>query len=409
MIPMTEEEKLNDEMNQEKVDFAEINDLIADPFANPGSLNLSEQTAKAERHESATPTYELLPEPQKEQAEKLAKVIDVTDLSAILNYGAAAQKEISTFSHSVLDQVTSSDTGEIGEAITNLMHQLSASNPGELDPDKQGFFSKLFNRVQRSVYEVTAKYQKIGAQVDKIALKLEHEQDGLLKDNKMLAELYDKNMNYYQALNIYISAGELRIQELEEKIIPEALKKAENSPDQMDVQKVNDLNQFLNRLEKRVHDLKVTRQLTIQQAPQIRLIQNTNQQLAEKIQSSINTAIPLWKNQIVITMALLRQHDAVTAQRKVSDTTNELLRKNSEMLKQSSLETARENERAIVDIETLEATQANLIETLQETLEIQREGSEKRRDAEQRLVLLEDQMRDQLLEITERSRNFERS
>lgn len=380
-----------------------IEDLLADPFAHPEETTVQKKENVSDQ--SPIKTYEQLPAEQKTQAEKLAKVIDISDANAVLNYGAAAQKEISSFSHAVLNKVSAQDTGEIGESIMNLMLQLRASNPGDLEKKDQNFFSKLFNRAKESVYETTAKYQKIGAQVDKIALKLEKEQADLIKDNGMLSDLYDKNLNYYQALNIYIGAGELRLQELENELIPQALEKAENSGDQMDVQQVNDLNHFLNRLEKRVHDLKVTRQLTIQQAPQIRLIQNTNQQLAEKIQSSINTAIPLWKNQIVISLTLLRQHDAVKAQQQVSETTNDLLKKNSEMLKQSSIDTARENERAIVDIETLETTQQNLIETLEETLAIQQEGSERRREAEKRLVIMEDQLQTQLLSITERSQD----
>ena len=195
----------------------------------------------------------------------------------------------------------------------------------------------------------------------------------------------------------------MRIEELENEIIPNALKEAEETPDQMLVQKVNDLNQYLNRLDKRVHDLRITRQITLQQAPQIRLIQNTNQALAERIQTSINTAIPLWKNQIVISLTLLRKQDAVAAQRRVSDATNEMLQKNSEMLKQSSVDTARETERAVVDIETLQKTQTDLIDTLQETLSIQQEGSQKRREAEQQLVVMEDQLRDQLLEVTQQA------
>ena len=192
----------------------------------------------------------------------------------------------------------------------------------------------------------------------------------------------------------------MKIDELLNTLIPEAVKKAETSTNQMDVQTVNDLNQFLDRLEKRTHDLKLARQMTIQQAPQIRLIQNTNQALAEKIQSSINMAIPLWKNQIAIALTLLRQKDAVTAQRQVSETTNDLMKKNSEMLKISSIETAKENERGIIDIETLQQTQNDLIETLQETLQIQQDGRVKRKEAERELSVMETSLRDKLLELT---------
>lgn len=304
-----------------------------------------------------------------------------------------------------MNHVQNQETGTIGNAINDLMFQLEESNPDELVQENQNFIQRLFKRAKRSIYETTAKYQKIGAQVDKIALQLDKQKSMLLEDNKMLTQLYDQNLDYYQALNIYIAAGELRIEELQNEIIPKALKEAEETPDQMLVQKVNDLNQYLNRLDKRVHDLRVTRQITLQQAPQIRLIQNTNQALAERIQTSINTAIPLWKNQIVISLTLLRKQDAVAAQRRVSDATNEMLQKNSEMLKQSSIDTARETERAVVDIETLQKTQTDLIDTLQETLAIQQEGSQKRREAEQQLVVMEDQLRDQLLEVTQQSQS----
>lgn len=237
--------------------------------------------------------------------------------------------------------------------------------------------------------------------MDKIAGKLTVEKDALLKNNQMLADLYDQNLEFYDALNIYIAAGELRLEELQEDVIPSLTEQAQQSDNQMLVQEVNDLHQFQSRLEKRVHDLKIARQLTIQQAPQIRLIQNTNQELAEKIQTSINTAIPLWKNQVVIALTLLRQKEASTAQRQVSETTNDMLKKNSELLKQSSIETARENERGIVDIETLQHTQANLIETLEETLQIQQEGRQKRQAIETELHAMENSLRNQLLTLSE--------
>ncbi len=385
--------------------MASIEDLLENPFGTPTAMpELDIQKADPEKEQRvAGKTYEYLPVEQQEQARKLAEQIDYSDTDSVLNYGSAAQQKIGDFSHSVLNHVQNQDTGTIGNSINDLMFHLQESNPDELTQDKQNFIQKMFNRAQRSIYETTAKYQKIGAQVDKIALQLDKQKNMLLEDNKMLTQLYDQNLDYYKALNIYIAAGELRVEELENNIIPAALKEAEETPDQMLVQKVNDLNQYVNRLDKRVHDLRVTRQITLQQAPQIRLIQNTNQALAERIQTSINTAIPLWKNQIVISLTLLRKQDAVAAQRRVSDATNEMLQRNSEMLKQSSIDTARETERAVVDIETLQKTQTDLIDTLQETLVIQQEGSQKRRDAEQQLVVMEDQLRDQLLEITQNS------
>ncbi|HEM2347753.1 TPA: toxic anion resistance protein, partial [Listeria monocytogenes] len=219
------------------------------------------------------------------------------------------------------------------------------------------------------------------------------------EDNSFLEQLYDKNKDYFQALNIYIAAGELKLEEINTKMLPELRKKAEQTGDQMDYQEVNDLTQFADRLDKRVYDLRLSRQITIQQAPQIRLIQNTNQALAEKIQSSIMTAIPLWKNQVAIALTLLRQQQAVAAQRQVSETTNELLKRNADMLKTNAIETARENERGIVDIETLKETQSSLIETLQETLKIQQEGRAKRAVAEKELVTMEQELKERLLEM----------
>ncbi|MEG2505386.1 MAG: toxic anion resistance protein, partial [Carnobacterium sp.] len=334
------------------------------------------------------------------QGQALAEQIDVGNAQAIMSYGAAAQQKLGEFSHSMLNHVQNQDTGEIGDSLNDLMYRLNEANPDELRAEDNNVFKKIFGKVKRSVYEMTSKYQKIGAQIDKIAIKLDKEKSGLLNDNMMLEQLYQKNKDYFDALNIYIAAGELKMEELQTTLIPEAVKKAEASNDQMDVQIVNDLNQFLDRLEKRTHDLRLARQMTIQQAPQIRLIQNTNQALAEKIQSSINTAIPLWKNQIAIALTLLRQKDAVTAQRQVSETTNDLLKKNSAMLKISAIETAKENERGVIDIETLQQTQNDLVETLQETLKIQQEGRIKRKDAEKELAVMETDLRDKLLALT---------
>lgn len=408
---MTENEQNNDlnkatqTSNDHSVGSASIDDLLKDPFSEPIPMPEMDVMSKEQEERVLGQTINQLPEEQQATARELAKQIDYTDTEAVLNYGSKAQQKIGDFSHHVLDHVQNQETGQIGEAINDLMFYLEESNPNELAEEKPNFVQKLFRRAKRSVYETTAKYQKIGAQVDRISLQLDKQKSLLLEDNKMLAQLYDQNLNYYQALNIYIAAGELRVQELENEVIPAALAEAEESADQMLVQKVNDLNQFLNRLEKRVHDLRITRQITLQQAPQIRLIQNTNQALAERIQTSINTAIPLWKNQIVISLTLLRKQDAVAAQRRVSDATNEMLKRNSEMLKQSSIETARETERAVVDIETLQKTQSDLIETLQETLSIQKDGTQKRREAEQQLVVMEDQLRDQLLDITQQSQS----
>lgn len=381
-----------------------IDDLLNDPFQSTELENqlTTGHTGEESQENGQLQTYNQLSEDRQEQANQMAAKIDTSDLDSVLNYGANAQEKIGNFSQNVLSHVQSQDTGHIGKSLNELMGYLNDANPSELRAEDSNIFKKIFNRINRSIYEITAKYQKIGAQIDRVSKKLDNEKQSLLKDNEMLKELYDQNLDFYEALNVYIGAGELRINELETELIPNALEEANQAQDQMMVQQVNDLEQFKSRLEKRVHDLRLARQITIQQAPQIRLIQNTNQALAEKIQTSINTAIPLWKNQVVIALTLLRQKEAITAQRQVSETTNDMLTKNSELLKQSSIETARENERGVVDIETLEKTQADLIETLEETLVIQQEGKAKRTEAQARLTTMEDQLKDQLLQLSNR-------
>ncbi|EMF0037055.1 toxic anion resistance protein [Enterococcus hirae] len=381
-----------------------LDDLLNNPFSTPTDKLTQTQQSEInvlQEQQTAARLIDKLPAERQEQAKELAAKIDVSDAQSVISYGSAAQTKLSEFSQSMLNHVQAQDIGPVGDSLTELMYRLQEANPDELRAGEGNIFQRMFGKVKQSIYEVTAKYQKIGAQIDKISVKLEKEKDGLLKDNLMLEQLYQKNKDYFDALNIYIAAGELKMEELQTTIIPKAMKKAEETGDQMDVQIANDYTQFLDRLDKRTHDLRLARQITIQQAPQIRLIQNTNQALAEKIQASIATAIPLWKNQVVIALTLLRQKDAVTAQRQVSETTNDLLKKNSEMLKISAIETAKENERGIVDIETLQTTQNDLIETIQETLRIQKEGKEKRRHAEVELGHMEDDLKQKLLDLTQ--------
>lgn len=379
----------------------ELEDLLANPFSDPFAqpavvADVIEATAEVINPDRL---IDRLPEERQKQALALAGQIDENNMQAIISYGAAAQKQLGEFSHSMLDHVQNQDTGEIGDSLNDLMYRLNEAKPEDLRAEDNNVFRKIFGKVKQSAYEMTAKYQKIGAQIDKIAIKLDKEKNSLLNDNITLEQLYQKNKDYFEALNIYIAAGEVKMEDLQKNAIPKAIQTAEASQSQMDVQIVNDLKQFLDRLEKRTHDLRLTRQMTIQQAPQIRLIQNTNQALAEKIQSSIHTAIPLWKNQVAIALTLLRQKDAVTAQRQVSQTTNDLMRKNSEMLKISAIETAKENERGVIDIETLKQTQQDLIETLEETLKIQQEGRIKRKEAEKELSMMEDDLKVKLLNI----------
>ena len=379
----------------------ELDDLLANPFSDPFAQPavIADNTTVANEVINPDRLIDRLPEERQKQALALAGQIDENNMQAIISYGAAAQKQLGEFSHSMLDHVQNQDTGEIGDSLNDLMYRLNEAKPEDLQAEDNNVFRKIFGKVKQSAYEMTAKYQKIGAQIDKIAIKLDKEKNGLLNDNVTLEQLYQKNKDYFEALNIYIAAGEVKMEDLQKNAIPKAIQTAEASQSQMDVQIVNDLKQFLDRLEKRTHDLRLTRQMTIQQAPQIRLIQNTNQALAEKIQSSIHTAIPLWKNQVAIALTLLRQKDAVTAQRQVSQTTNDLMRKNSEMLKISAIETAKENERGVIDIETLKQTQQDLIETLEETLKIQQEGRIKRKEAEKELSLMENDLKVKLLNI----------
>lgn len=378
---------------EQKTDTNLVNDLLANPFG------ATEAPVAQPVEQAAAAPQGLTPE-QEAQAKQLADQIDVKSTDAVMSYGASAQKQLGQFSQTMLNKVQSQDTGAVGDALTSLMARLNEANPDELRAEDNNVFKKLFGKVRRSIFEITAKYQKIGAQIDSIASRLEKEQQGLLTDNKMLDELYGQNKAYFDALNIYIAAAKMKLQELDAKTIPEAMAKAQASGDQMQVQEVNDLKQFQTRLEKRAYDLELARQITLQQAPQIRLIQNTNQALAEKIQASINTAIPLWKNQVAIALTLLRQKDAVTAQRQVSETTNDLLKKNAAMLKTSAIETAKENERGVVDIETLTQTQNDLVETLQQTLQIQQEGRSKRQAAEQELSNMETELKNHLLDYT---------
>lgn len=381
-----------------------VNDTLDDLLTNPFDIatehsHETQQPAVSSDKKVAT-LLETLPKERQEQAKQLAEQIDVNDSQSVLAYGAAAQQKLGDFSHTVLNHVQNQDVGPIGESLNELMYRLNEANPEELEAQDKNIFKRWFGKVKESIYETTARYQKVGAQIDKIGIKLEKEKNGLLNDNMLLEQLYQKNKDYFEALNIYIAAGELKKEELQTKLIPEAVKEAELSGDQMAVQKVNDLNQFLERLDKRTYDLYLARQITIQQAPQLRMIQNTNQVLAEKIQTSIHTAIPLWKNQVAIALTLFRQKDAVAAQKQVSDTTNELLKKNSEMLKTSAIEIAQENERGVVDIETLQQTQNDLVETIQETLRIQKEGKEKRRAAEIELQTMEADLKNKLLDMT---------
>lgn len=371
-----------------------MDDLLANPFGEEKQSNLQQPGENKQIR-----LIDVLPEENKEKAYQLAKQIDPTNHQTMITYGAPAQAKLHSFSNTMLEHVKKKDTGQIGEIIGDLMRKLQDVNPEELKSNKPTLIGRMFGKISGSVQEVLSKYQKTGAQIDRISVKLDGSKNVLMSDIVMLEKLYENNKEYFQALNVYIAAGELKLDELNQVTIPEMRKVAEQTNDQMKFQEVNDMVQFADRLDKRVHDLKLSREITIQSAPQIRLIQNTNQALVEKIQSSIMTAIPLWKNQVAIALTLIRQRNAVEAQKQVSKTTNELLLKNAEMLKTNTIETAKENERGLIDIETLKKTQENLLSTLEETLRIQEEGRMKRRLAEEELATMEIGLRQKLLEI----------
>lgn len=367
---------------------------------------LMEPVAKADA--PATQQVKLLDrltEEEQAKAKQLATQIPVGDYESILTYGATAQNELTKFSHQMLDHVQKKDIGPVGDILSDLMKKLNEINPEDLNQKEKKGIRKLFSKVNRSLQEVMSRYQKLSTQVDRIGIQLEHSKRGLIEDVRMLDKLYDQNKNYFKALNIYIAAAELKRDEIVSTTIPALRQKAEQSNDQMAFQEVHDMTQFVDRLEKRIYDLQLSRQITIQSAPQIRMIQQTNQTLAEKIQSSIMTSIPLWKNQIAIALTLNRQQKAVSAQRQVTATTNELLLKNSEMLKVNSIETAKENERGIVEIDTLKKTQDNLLSTIEETLQIQADGRMKRKAAELEIARMEEELKNRLLQIQERSEN----
>jgi uncharacterized protein YaaN involved in tellurite resistance len=376
-----------------------LDDILANPFGENQELTPQAQASPQLQEAKPTKLIDVIPEENRAKAYQLAEQIDPRNHQAMITYGTQAQGKLLSFSHTMLEHVQKKDIGEVGEIISDLMKRLDEVNPDELKDGKPSFFGRMFGKISNSLQEVLSKYQKTGAQIDRISVKLDRSKNVLLSDIKLLEQLYETNKEYFHALNVYIAAGEIKLEELHQKTIPAMKRAAEETSDQMKFQEVNDMIQFADRLDKRLYDLKLSREITIQSAPQIRLIQNTNQALVEKIQSSIMTAIPLWKNQVAIALTLIRQRHAVEAQKKVSQTTNELLLKNAEMLKTNTIETAKENERGLVDIETLKKTQENLITTLEETMRIQEEGRHKRRLAEQELANMENDLRLKLLEI----------
>lgn len=331
------------------------------------------------------------------QAQNYAVALKDSRQNAITDYGKEVQDQMSQFTDEVIGNVKSKEVGEIGDTLQSLVTSLNSADPEKLSGDKKPKIFWLFKKIKDSVFEMTAKYQEVSAQIGKIATKLENQENDLLKNNDMLDEMYTANQKYFQQLNTLIVGGQIRRDELNKEMAALQADVDAGKADQMDVQNFQDMKAQADRLDQRLSDLMLTREITIQQAPQIRLIQNNNSVLSEKIQSSITTAIPLWKNQVAIALSLLSQKDAVKAQDAVANTTNELLKKNSEMLHESTVDVAKASQRGLVDVDALKETQENLISTIQEVMQIQSEGTQKRQAIEGELAQMEDHLKTALI------------
>lgn len=336
----------------------------------------------------------LTPEEKKMVADFAAK-IDLRSSNAILQYGAGAQKKIADFSESALENVKTKDLGEVGDMLAGVVTELKSFDEEEEEKGIFGFLKKGGNKLAN----MKAKYDKAEVNVNKICDALEGHQIQLMKDIAMLDKMYELNTTYFKELSMYIAAGKKKLQDVAATELPELEAKAARSGLPEDAQAVNDLNALCNRFEKKIHDLELTRTISLQMAPQIRLVQSNDTVMSEKIQSTLVNTIPLWKSQMVLAIGVENSSRAAKAQREVTDMTNELLRKNAEKLKLATVETAKESERGIVDIETLKATNESLISTLDEVMKIQQEGKEKRRTAEAELNRIENELKQKLLEI----------
>lgn len=352
-----------------------------------------------EKHEAAhfNAQVESLTPEERQQVDTIKDAIDLVNSNAIVQYGSAAQKNIATFSDSVLSTVKSTDSAAAGDLLNDLVKRVK-SFEDENDED-QGFLASLpvVGSLFKKKEALTQSYTTLAAQIDKIQAGLDSQKMTLMKDIAMFDGLYDKNLEYFKQLQLYIQAGEEKIQELNLTTIPKLEAQAQVSDNPMAVQVVQDFKNSVSRFEKKVHDLKISKTIAIQTAPQIRIIQNNDKILVDRIQSAIYNTIPLWKNQMVLALGLGRQKEALEMQQAVSNTTNELLKRNAAMLKQNSHDTAVENERAIVDIETVKQVNEDLISTIEDTLRIQQEGRQKRQAAEAELVQIEDRLREALL------------
>lgn len=375
--------------------------LTLDPNAGDAAaaaIPAVEETPKAETEKIPVEKLELNKFSEQEQAaiKQFSSTIDVTNSEQIMNYGAAAQKNISEFSGAALSTVRTKDLGEMGDTLSDLVVQLKSMDFGE--KEQKGFLG-LFKKAKNNIESLKAQYDKVEVNVDKISNSLSTHERTLLKDVAMLDKMYEKNQAYYKELTMYILAGKLRVEQLRNEELPKLQAKASETGLPEDAQAANDFANMIGRFEKRLYDLELTRVISLQMAPQIRMIQNNDTLMAEKIQTSLVNTIPLWKSQMVLALTMHHSKQAMEAQREVSDVTNSLLKKNAEALHQGSVEIAKESERGIVEIDTLKKTNQELIASLEEVRQIQEDGRAKRAAAEEELGRIEGELKQKLLEI----------
>ena len=373
-------------------------ELTLDPAPTAETAEAQAQAAiQKERDANAVKLDEsMLSEAERKMVDEFSQKIDVTDSNLVLQYGAAAQKNIAAFSESALNNVKTKDLGEVGEALSSLVVELKHFGD---DEEKKGGLFGFFQKKRNELEAMKASYSKAETNVDKIVKVLENHQVTLMKDIAMFDQMYELNTKYYKELTMYILAGKKRLEYLRTHDLAELKKKAEETGAQEDAQAYNDYANLCARFEKKLHDLELTRMISIQMGPQTRLLQNNDTQMLEKIQSSLVNTIPLWKSQMVLALGLEHGRQATAAQTAVTDMTNELLKKNADMLKMGTIETAQEAERSVVSIETLQHTNQQLISTLDEVMKIQTEGAQKRKEAEAELGRIEGELKQKLLEL----------
>lgn len=372
--------------------------LTFEPFMAEQKETVSAPQTNKLTIEQEYETYPLSDE-EKKVIDDFASQIDLYNSQLVLQYGAGAQKKISDFSEQALENVKSKDLGEVGQMLSNVVSELKSFDAEEED---RGFLGNIFKKSSNKISSMKSKFSKAEANVDSICKVLEGHQIQLLKDSAMLDQMYKMNTNYYKELTMYIIAGKKKLAKAEQEEIPAMLKKAETSGLADDMNAANDYTALCDRFDKKIHDLELTRMVAMQMAPQIRLIQNNDILMSEKIQSMLVNTIPLWKSQMVLALGVNHSKQAAEAQRQVTDMTNELLRKNAETLKLASVETAKELERGVVDVETLTTTNEMLISTIDDVMKIQNEGRAKRREAEVQLTKLENDLKAKLLEINKK-------